>query len=120
MTKIANTTSNYSEIQEETLTAWADGGKLNIDIIRENLKADAASENPVFAGKSDKMLVAKASNMGIYEGKAKASKISGEKRETKETIIADICRLASLNPDQFDGKQNLLKLREFLLDKVAA
>ena len=120
MTKIANTTANYSELQEETLTAWADGGKLNIDAIREKLKADAASESPIFGGKTDKMLVAKATNMGIYEGKAKAAKVTGEKRETKETIIADICQIAGLNPNQFDGKQNLLKLREFLLDKIAA
>jgi len=98
MTKIANTTANYSELQEETLTAWANGGKLNIDAIREKLKADAASESPIFGGKSDKMLVAKATNMGIYEGKAKAAKVTSVKlRKPSSQIFAILLALTLTN-----------------------
>lgn len=98
----------YSEAQEARIrdAAASNGGKINNDVAE--MLADEF-------GKDVRSVRAKATNMGLYQAKAKTSK-SGGKLETKEEIRDEIAEILDRNMDSLEkaGKVQLQIIRDFL------
>ena len=60
--------------------------------------------------KSKKSLVAKMSKMGIYKSRPKVSKVTGEKAETKEQMVAKIARKLGMKVEELEGMDKTPKL----------
>ena len=103
----------YTETQEEELREY---DKLDNFDARDDFVLKFMSKHD----KNKKSVVAKLSKMGIYKVRPKVSKITNEKAETKEQIVAKLARHWGYSSDELKGmdktpKLVLIKIRDAVM-----
>lgn len=110
-----STEPNYTDAQVARIERAADenGGAIDKDIAAE------LAEESIFAGKSARAIIAKASNMGVYRKAVKQS-VNGGPVERKADIAKDIENILGQNLDGLDMAPMvaLKRLRTFARNAV--
>jgi hypothetical protein len=94
---------NYTPEQAAELVEAYAKGKTDADRVEILEQLSAKTGRPV------KSIRAKLVSLGAYVKVKPVSKVTGDKPETKETIVSGIARLLDVGPDTFGSLENATK-----------